>query len=165
MTEYHLTVQTLRKVLRKFQSFDTNEIETVALLIDLRDALGFNPMITPAITARQRQVIQVHLIEDRTGLEAARLLGFGTGRRQMWLVEQKGLENILAYLKGERSEYRKRQWRPWQIALLYDGKLSLSELATKIGKSELAVKLMMSRLRKQNEAIPFRRHFSGRTVT
>ena len=134
------------------------------LLLELRDALGFNPMKTPAITRRQREVIQVHLIEDRESDEAARLLGLGSrsdpdrGRRQMHLVERAGLEAILGYLKGDRIKHRMRLWRPWQIALLHDPRYTVSELATRIGKSELAVKLMITKLRKRHDkSIPSRR--------
>lgn len=182
--DYHLTIQTLRKLLRSFNTLDPTDINTATILIDLRKALGFDPMVTPAVTARQREVIMRHLIEDRPADEAAQLLGLGIdsrkakkqtgpkkkrrrwgGRRQMLLVERTGLLNILAYLKGERSEARSRLWRPWQIALLYDARLSLSELATKIGKSELAVKLMISKLRKRHESIPSRRRVGRRAAS
>lgn len=158
------TVRELRKVLRNFNKFDPHEIESALLLLELRDALGFNPMVAGAVTKRQREVIQVHLIEDREEDEAAILLGLGRpgsrygGRRQMMLVERAGLESVLGYLKGDRIEHRLRLWRPWQIALLHDPRYTVSELATKIGKSELAVKLMISKLRKRHdERIPSRR--------
>ena len=177
--EYRLTITTLRKLLRNFSKFDPTYIDTAMILLDLRNALGFNPMVTPAVTARQREVIMCHLIEDRQADEAAFLLGLGDtnakgksrskrrwgGRRQMLLVERNGLQNILTYLKGERSAARSRLWRPWQIALLYDAKLSVSELATKIGKTELAVKLMISKLRKRHERLPRRRRVGRRAAS
>jgi hypothetical protein len=161
--DYNLTLTALRKILRAFQKFNPREIETATILLDLRNALGDNPMVAPAITPRQRQVIQQHLIEDRSHHDAAKLLNINP--RTMRYIEEAALKAILAYLKGEVSPYRIRQWRPWQIALLYDGKLTLPELATKIGKSELAIKVMMCRIRKQNEAVPYRRRPSRRTAT
>jgi hypothetical protein len=159
--DYQITsIVTLRKILRRFNTLDTT-VETATLLMDLRDALGYNPLITPALTARQREIITVHYIEDRTMRDAAKVLGITECTLRQ--VGKVGLQHILAYLQGRQSEARKLQWRPWQIALLFDAKLSVQELATKIGKSELAVKLMMSRLRKQNEAVPYRRRFSRRT--
>lgn len=148
------SISVLRRVLRNFNKFDPRNIETALMLLELRDALGFNPMVTGAVTKRQREVLRTYLIEDREADEAARLLGL-RGRRQMHLVEHAGLEAILGYLKGDRIG-NSRPWRPWQVALLHDPRYTVSELATKIGRSELAVKLMITKLRKHDKNIPSR---------
>jgi hypothetical protein len=156
-------VPALRQILRAYQKFDPTEIDTATILLDLHDALGFNPTMAPAITARQREVIQRHLIEDRPAIEAAKLMGIS--RWTMWTIERDALTAVLAFLQGTTPPQRMREWQPWQIALLFNGKLTISEVATKVGKSELAVKLMMSRLRKKNEAVPYRRRFSKRSTS
>lgn len=151
------TVEALRKVLRNFNKFDPHEIDSAMLLIELRDALGFNPLVRGAVTKRQREVLQVYLIADREPEVAAAMLGL-RGRRQMHLVERAGLEAILDYLKGDRTGnwHLDRMWRPWEVALLHNPRYSVSELATKIGRSELAVKLMITKLRKNDKTIPSR---------
>lgn len=157
--DYKITsIAVLRKVLRKFGSFDCNEIDSALMLLDLRDALGDNPMVAPAITPRQRQVIQAHLIEDREAGDAAKHLGIV--REALVITERSALTAILAYLQGEPSAYRSKQWRPWMTALLKDETLSLSQLSQRIGKTELAIKIKMTKLRKHNEPIPFRRRAS-----
>ena len=130
-----------------------NDIDSATILLDLRDALGDNPQAVPAITPRQRQVIQAHLVEDRCVADAAELLGIK--KRSLLAGEAAALRNIMQYLEGVRSK-RRREWRPWMKALLRDSSLSLAELAEKTGKTELAVKLKMSRLRANDEVIPFR---------
>ena len=161
----------LRKVLRNFNKFDPHEIDSAVLLLELRDALGFNPNKVPAVTKRQREVIVRHLIEDRASDEAARMLGLGSrhdaqkGRRQLFLVERAGLEAILVYLQGGRMPYQLRQWRPWELAQLDDTRYTVSELATKLGRSEVAVKLMRAKLRKRHDYANVSAHARGRVAS
>jgi hypothetical protein len=146
------SVRSLRDFLRSYRGLEEmSDVTSVTILLDIRRALGDDPGFhRQVLTARQRQTIQLHLIENRSIADCVIVLN--VHKRVVFLTERRALDRILNFLQQNEVV---DQWEPWMLELLRNPLLSSVEIAQRIGKTVRAVDHASSKWR-DRDRIPRR---------
>ena len=167
MNEYKFaTLRTLRECLRTLGSLNQcaryyNDFTSAAIMLDLSAAMGDDPSRrVTVLTDRQKQAITLHLIHDmHVDVVAEEMM---VQRRVVYLLVNNGLRRLLAYLQdGTLPD----EWQQWQLDYVRrSATRPRQEIADHVGRTCVAVRIIISKLRKNGELVESsrRRNLSGR---
>jgi hypothetical protein len=156
LNEYKFaTLRTLRECLRTLGSLKHcakayNDFTSAAIMLDLSAAMGDDPSrrIT-VLTDRQKRAITLHLIEDMHVNAVADAMCVQT--RVVYLLVNNGLRRLLAYLQDGTVP---DGWQQWQLDYVRrNAARPRKEIAEHIGRSDIAVRVLIYRLRKNGEFV------------
>lgn len=154
------TLRSLRSCLRSYASLralsQRGDFTSAAIMLDLNRALGNDPSSPICVmTARQKQAITLHLIQDLPANVVAKEMGIQW--RVVYLTVNNGLRRLLRYLEaGELGD----TWQPWQLDYVRRNlHLTRKELGDAVGRTEYAVKEIIKKRRRVGD-FPTN-HYSG----
>jgi hypothetical protein len=136
-------------------------VSSASIMLDLARAVGDDPSSTVVVlTPRQREAITLHLLHDMPAKVVAKEMGIEW--RVVYLIVKAGLQRILTYLQ---SGVTPPTWQPWQLDYLRrNANLPRREIGDAIGRSENAVGIALSKMRREGKLVNAER-YGGRVVS